>query len=102
MNTTGRNYKREQEGESKERKAGRAARNRARRKMFNHLAAKHGKAVAERMMEGKDVGHKKAHALGGSINISNLKLQDPKENQSDKRGLFDGKRTTRPKNRLKD
>lgn len=102
MNTTGRNYKREQEGESQARKDGRAARNRARRKMFNHLAKKHGEAVAKRMMDGKDVGHKKAHALGGSINLSNLKLQDPGDNQSDKRGLFDGKRTTRPKNRLKD
>jgi len=47
MNTTGRNYKREQEGESKERKAGRAARNRARLKMFKHLAKKHGEVYPE-------------------------------------------------------
>jgi hypothetical protein len=102
MNTTGRNYKREQANESADRKAGRAARNRARLKMLKHLTAKHGEAVAKRMMEGKDVGHKKAHALGGGINIGNLKLQDPKKNQSDKRGLFDGKRTTRPKNPRRD
>jgi len=102
MNTTGRNYKREQEGESKERKAGRAARNRARRKMFNHLAAKHGKAVAERMMEGRHVDHKKPYALGGGNSLSNLRLRDAKENISDKGKIFDGKRTTRPRNPRKD
>jgi hypothetical protein len=98
-----RDYARESETESDERKRNRAARNRARRKVRKQLTEKHGAAVADKMMANKDVGHKKALALGGSkTNLSNLKLQDPSENRSDKRGLFTGKKTTRPKNPLKD
>jgi len=102
MNTTGRDYRREQATESPARKRGRAARNRARRKYRNALIARHGVAVADRMMRGKDVGHKKAFVKGGGINLSNLKLQDPGDNRSDKKGIFEGKRTTRPKNPEKD
>jgi hypothetical protein len=93
-----RDYTRERLNESQARKDGRAARNRARRKVLNQLTEKHGRAVAERMMKGKDVDHKKPVAQGGSNSMSNLRLRDRKENQSDKGTIFKGKRTTRPKN----
>jgi hypothetical protein len=102
MNTTGRDYKREQATESPARKAGRAARNRARRAVFNRLAEKYGKTKAKQMMQGKDVDHIKPVAQGGSNAASNLRLRDRKENQSDKGTIFKGKKTTRPKNPEKD
>ena len=103
MNTTGRDYKREAATESDERRANRAARNRARRKVRKQLTAKHGAAVADRMMDGMDVDHKKPLSQGGSKTASsNLRLRDPSENHSDKGSIFKGKKTTRPKNPLKD
>jgi hypothetical protein len=70
--------------------------------MFKRLSEKHGAAVAKRMMEGKDVDHKKPLAQGGSYGVGNLRLRDSKENQSDKGTIFKGKKTTRPKNPLRD
>ncbi len=98
MNTTGRDYTNERLNESPERKRNRALRNKARRDLLRQLTEKHGAAVAKRMMEGKDVDHKKPLAQGGSARLSNLRLRDPKENQSDKGTIFKGKKTTRPKN----
>jgi hypothetical protein len=97
-----RDYKHEASLESPERKKARSDRNKARRLKFKQLSARHGPAVAKRMMEGKDVDHKKPVALGGKTKLSNLRLRDPSENSSDKRKLFAGKRTTRPKNPKKD
>lgn len=102
MNTTGRDYKREAATESPKRKKQRAERNRARRAMLRQLTDKHGAAVAKRMMEGKDVDHKKPLAQGGTSKMSNLRLRSQKANRSDKGTIFKGKRTTRPKNPLKD
>ena len=103
MNTTGRDYKREAETESDERKRNRAARNRARRKIRKQLTEKHGAAVADKMMNGKDVDHKKPLSQGGSAtSSSNLRLRDPSENRSDKGTIFRGKKTTRPKDPMKD
>lgn len=94
-----RDYKAEASRESKERKAGRAASNRARLKMLKMLTRKYGEAVAKRMMEGKHVDHIKPKSQGGSNATSNLRLRDAKENISDKGTIFKGKRTTRPKRR---
>jgi hypothetical protein len=96
-----RDYKREALLESPDRRRERAARNKARRDMMRKLTEKHGKAVAERMMRGKDVDHKKPLSQGGSTGASNLRLRDASENRADKR-MFKGRRTTRPKNPLKD
>jgi hypothetical protein len=100
MNTTGRDYKREAATESPKRRRERAERNRARRAMMKQLTEKHGKAVAERMMHGKDVDHKKPLGIGGSNKPSNWRLRSEHSNRADKKGL--GGRTTRPKNPLKD
>jgi len=74
-----------------------AARARARYHFKKKLAAKHGAAKAQRMMEGKDLGHIKSIASGGDgDSIKNVKLQNRNENRSDK-SMFRGKRTTRPR-----
>lgn len=73
-----------------------AARARARYAVLKELTAKHGAAKAKRMMEGKDVDHKKDIASGGSNTKSNLRLRDKSKNRADK-SMFKGKRTTRPK-----
>lgn len=92
-----RDYREERLNESPQRKKARAARNRARAAMLKKLTDKYGRTVAERMLKNAHVDHKKPLALGGSNDASNLRLRDPKENVSDKKGLFAGKRTTRPK-----
>ncbi len=97
-----RDYTRERLNESPERKRARAARNKARRDKLRQLTEKHGAAKAAQMMKGKDVDHKKPLSQGGSNRLSNLRLRDPKENQSDKGTIFKGRRTTRPKNPRKD
>lgn len=97
-----RDYAREAATESPERRRARALRKKARRMMLRQLTEKHGKAVAERMLDGKDVDHKKALGNGGSNSVTNLRLRDPHANRADKRGLFTGKKTTRPRNPLKD
>lgn len=103
MNTTGRDYKREAATESDERKRNRAARNRARRKVRNQLTEKYGAAQADRMMQGKDVDHKKPLSQGGAkTSDSNLRLRSEHANRADKGTIFKGKKTTRPKNPLKD
>lgn len=79
-----RDYQREKSLESPKDKAKRAARNRARRMVFNHLAAKYGARKAEEMMKGKDVDHKNALESGGKNKLSNLRLLSPKKNRSDK------------------
>lgn len=96
-----RDYKREALLESPKRRRDRAARNKARRDVMRKLTEKHGKAVAERMMAGKDVDHKKPLSEGGSNNPSNWRLRDATDNRSDKH-MFKGKRTTRPKNPERD
>lgn len=95
-----RDYRREAATESPQRRRDRAERNRARRAMEKQLTDKYGRAVAERMLRGKDVDHRVPLGVGGSNNPSNLRLRDAHANRADKRGL--GGRTTRPKNPLKD
>lgn len=96
-----RDYKREAMLESPQVRKDRAARNKARRDIERQLIAKHGKAVAEKMMAGKDVDHKKALAEGGSYKASNLRLRSIHANRGDK-DMFRGKRTTRPKHPERD
>lgn len=96
-----RDYKRESATESPQRRKARAARNKARRDMFKQLSAKHGTAVAREMMAKKDVDHVKPLSQGGSNKLSNLRLRDPSKNRADKGTIFRGKKTTRPKNPLK-
>ena len=95
-----RDYKHEASKESPKRKADRRKRMKARYDMMKRLTAKHGAAKAAAMMKGKDVDHVKPLSQGGSNSASNLRLRNPKENQSDKR-MFKGKRTTRPEARKK-
>lgn len=97
-----RDYKRESLLEGPQRRKARAERKKARRMMERQLTAKYGASQAHKMLEGKDVDHKKAIGNGGKTVMSNLRLRDPSANRADKRGLFTGKRTTRPKNPLKD
>lgn len=98
-----RNYVEERLNESKERKENRAARNRARRKVFNALKERHGEAKALLMIRGKDIDHIKPLSQGGSkTDMSNLRIRNRKENQSDKGTIFRGKKTTRPANPRKD
>ena len=92
-----RDYVRERLNESPARREARNERHRARRLMLKKLTAKYGAAVAARMMEGKDVDHKKPAAQGGKTTLSNLRLRDEHENRADKGTIFKGKRTTRPK-----
>jgi hypothetical protein len=96
MNTTGRNYKREEALQGPHRKSERAARNRARYKIFKKLAALYGVVRAKKMMEGKDVDHIKSVATGGGEGVGNLRLRSESANRSDKR-MFKGRRTTRPR-----
>jgi len=98
---TGRDYARESATESPERRRNRALRNKARRDLLRQLTEKHGAAVAKKMMEGKDVDHHKPLSQGGTGKLSNLRLRDPSSNRSDKGTIFKGRRTTRPKNALK-
>lgn len=93
-----RDYKREAALESPARRRARAQRNKARRDVARQLTEKHGAAVAAKMMEGKDVDHKKPLSQGGSANSKNLRLRDASENRADKGTIFKGKHTTRPKN----
>lgn len=93
-----RDYTRERLNESPARKKARAARNKARRMMFNKLKARHGEAVARRMMDGKDVDHRTPLSQGGKNGMSNLRLRNASENRADKGTIFKGRRTTRPKN----
>ena len=101
MNTTGRDYKREAKTESPERRKHRAERNKARRAFHRQLTDKYGEAVADKMMKGKDVDHKKPLSQGGSTKMSNLRLRSEHSNRADKGTIFKGKKTTRPKNPLK-
>lgn len=79
-----RNYKREAELETRADKDKRAARNRARRMVYNHLVEKYGERKARQMMANKDVDHKKALESGGQNKLSNLRLLNKKKNRSDK------------------
>lgn len=101
MNTTGRDYDRERETESPKRRRDRALRNKARRDMLRQLTEKHGRAIAERMLDGRDIDHIKPLSQGGSNKRSNLRIRDRKENQSDKGTIFSGRKTTRPRDPLK-
>ena len=65
-----RNYTKERLAESAKRKAGRAARNRARTAMMNAGKVKKG--------DGKVVGHKQAVSKGGSNSKSNLRIETRK------------------------
>lgn len=84
--------------ESPARREARRERKKARRLMMKMLTKRHGKAVAERMMKGKDVDHKKPLGAGGSSRPSNLRLRSEHSNRADKAGL-DG-RSTRPGHRV--
>lgn len=95
-----RNYREEEARQGPERKRARAARNRARYKVFKKLKEKHGATKAKQMMEGKDVDHVKDIASGGSNSESNLRLRDASDNRADK-SMFKGKRTTRPEAKKK-
>jgi len=66
----GRNYKKERLNETKARKAKRASRNRARRRVKNSGVN----------VEGKDVHHKDGNANNNSM--SNLTTKDPSKNRS--------------------
>jgi hypothetical protein len=73
-----RNYKREAANETRARKDARIDRVQARREMEK----KHGKSA----LAGKDVDHKRALRHGGSNASSNLRLRDPSENRSWRKG----------------
>lgn len=79
-----RDYKREVALQSKQDIKDRAKRNAARRELKKQLTKKYGEARATKIMSGKDVGHKKALASGGSNRASNTMLQSVKSNRSDK------------------
>lgn len=93
-----RDYKREALLESPERKRFRRERNKARRRLLRQLTEKHGKEIAEKMLEGKDVDHKTPLSQGGSNKTSNLRIRNASKNRADKGTIFAGKKTTRPKN----
>jgi len=82
-----RDYKKEYQRESLARKKARAARNRARLKVYKSLKEKYGAAKAKRMMKGKDVDHKTPLVNKVSEkkqSLKNLRLRDPSENRGDK------------------
>lgn len=95
-----RRYDLEYQREGPARKQARAARNRARRAMYNKLKDQHGAAKAQEMLNGAHVDHIKHLSEGGTNAPSNLRLRDKKKNISDK-SMFKGKRTTRPEVRKK-
>lgn len=92
-----RDYVRERLNESPERKRFRRERQKARRAVTRQLTEKHGAAVADKMMSGRDVDHKKPLSQGGSNRPSNWRLRDDNANRADKGTIFRGKKTTRPK-----
>ena len=92
-----RDYVQERLNESPQRKKARAMRNKARRDMLRQLTEKHGAAIADKMMSGRDVDHKKPLSQGGSNRPSNWRLRDDNANRADKGTIFRGKKTTRPK-----
>jgi hypothetical protein len=96
MNTTGRNYKREEMLQGPRRKEARRKRQRARYAVMRLLTHKYGATKAGEMMQGKDVDHIKPLAVGGSNKITNFRLRSEHSNRADKK-IFAGSRTTRPK-----
>ena len=97
-----RNYKREVALQSKQDIKDRAKRNAARRELKKALTKKYGEARATKILTGKDVGHKKALASGGSNRLSNVKVQSIKSNRSDKSMVKrPGRKKTAPKARHK-
>lgn len=87
-----RDYKKEYQNESPARKRARAARNRARLKVYKKLKEKYGAAKAKKMMSSVDVDHIKPIVSGGDNALSNLRLRDPSENRADKSFLRKRKR----------
>ena len=62
----------------------RVARNKARRQKKAELTKKHGKSKAEKMMNGKDVDHKRPLSKGGSNAKSNRRLISASKNRARK------------------
>ena len=92
-----RNYTTERLNESPQRKRARAERNKARAIVRHQLTAKYGAERADQMLHNKDVDHVKPISLGGKTEPSNLRIRSQHANRSDKSTIFDGKKTTRPK-----
>lgn len=93
-----RDYKEEFRNESPARKKARAARNRARLKVYKSLKEKHGAARAKEMMENRHVDH--INPLVNKVTdekqkLSNLRLRDPGSNSGDK--SFLKKKKKKPK-----
>lgn len=95
-----RRYDLEYKSESPARKKARAARNRARLKVYKSLKEKHGAAKAKEMMENRHVDH--INPLVNKVTeekqkLSNLRLRSEKANVSDKSFLKKGKKKTKKK-----
>lgn len=95
-----RDYKSEYKSESPARKKARAARNRARLKVYKSLKEKHGAARAKELISGKDVDH--VNPLVNKVTeekqkLSNLRLRDPSSNSGDKSFLKKKKKKTNKK-----
>lgn len=84
---TKRDYREEYRAETPARKKARAARNRARLKVYKALKEKYGAAKAKKMISGKDVDHIKPlvnKVTEEKQSLKNLRLRDPSENRGDK------------------
>jgi hypothetical protein len=82
-----RNFREEYRSESPARKKARAARNRARLKVYKSLKEKYGAAKAKKLLKNKDVDH--INPLVNKVtekkqSLKNLRLRDPSENRGDK------------------
>ena len=97
MSIKPRDYKREAQTESPERRRHRAERKKARRMVEKQLTAKYGAAQAHKMLMNRDVDHIKPLSQGGKNVASNLRIRSEHENRSDKGTIFVGRKTTRPK-----
>ncbi len=83
--STGRSYVYDTKYQSSpEQRRNRSNRNKARRKVFNALAKKHGSSVAKKLMNGKDVDHIRPIKKGGSNRTSNLRLIHKSRNRARK------------------
>jgi hypothetical protein len=83
--STGRDYSYDTKYQSSpEQIKNRVARNKARRQTKAALAKKHGKAKASKLMNGKDVDHKRPLSKGGSNAKSNRRLISKSKNRARK------------------
>lgn len=83
--STGRSYVYDTKYQSSpEQRRNRSNRNKARRKILNSLAKKHGLSVAKKIMNGKDVDHIRPIKKGGSNRRGNLRLISRSKNRARK------------------